>query len=72
MPRPQYLDQVTTWNGQVQVCIDHEEIDLVLDVYRLRVEEASRVGADVTKWGDLKAADLAKEQGERTISALGD
>ena len=26
----------------------------------------------ITKWGDMKAADLAKEQGDHTISALTD
>ena len=54
----------------MQICKDHDKKELVLCVYRLRITQSNLVGTDVKKWGEAKAADLAKEQGEHTISAL--
>ena len=45
-------------------------LQLALGVYRLRIAEANRVGTNIKKWGDMKAADLADEQGDRMIAAL--
>ena len=68
----QFLTRATTWNDQIKICIDHGEMGTALDVFRLQIAEANRVGTAVTKWGDMKAADLAKEQGEHTIKKLTD
>ena len=68
----QYLDRALTWNDQVQICINHAEMGMVLDFYQPQIEQANQVGTGVKKLGDLKAAGLAKEQGEHTIAALAD
>ena len=52
------------WGDQIQICIDNDDMGTALDVFRLCIAEANMVGTDVTKWGDMKPSDLAKEQGE--------
>ena len=43
-----------------------------MDVFQLRVAEANMHRTEVAKWGDMKPADLAKEQGEHKINKLTD
>ena len=33
----QFLERANTWNDQIQIYIDNKEMDLALDVYRLRI-----------------------------------
>ena len=68
----QFLDRALTWEDQVKLCKDHDNMDLALDIYRNRIAELNKLGTDANKWGDMKPADLEKEQGVHKLHKITD
>ena len=48
------------------------KLDLALDIYRSRIAESNKLGTSPNKWGDMKPADLEKEQAGHKIVKITD
>ena len=66
----QSLDRATTWDDQIKICRDNDQMDLALDFYRNRIIEANKLGSE--KWGDMKLTELEKEQANHKVSRVTD
>ena len=47
-------------------------MDLALDIFRNRIAESNKLGTSPTKWGDMKPADLEKEQAGHKVAKITD
>ena len=70
--RGQYLDPGLTWEDQITICREHDQMDLALDIFRNRIAKSNKLGTSPTKWGDMKLADLEKEQAGHKIVKITD
>jgi hypothetical protein len=69
---PGHLDRATTWEDQIKICRDNDQMDLALDFYRNRINEANELGSETKKWGDMKLTELEKEQDGHKVSRVTD
>ena len=68
----QFLDRALTWIDQIKICEEHDRMDLALDICRNRIAESNKLGTTPSKWGDMKPADLEKEQAGNKIHKITD
>ena len=47
-------------------------MDLALDFYRNRINEANELGSETKKWGDMKLTELEKDQDGHKVSRVTD
>ena len=47
-------------------------MDLALDFFQNRIAESNKLGTSPTKWGDMKLADLEREQAGHKIVKITD